>query len=133
MKKLLIISAFALMAGTTAANAGQTGLASIHELGYERGRMCMSGHVHDGTGNGASRRTAELQAMSSWASFVDLEYGSDWAHHSIAGGRTMKCSPSGGQWSCATTARPCLAGRVVRTSRTMRSHSVQRVARQASN
>lgn len=108
MKKILLTAVTLLMAGTLNANAGQTGLAAIHELHKEAGTTCMSGHYHEGTGNGTTRKAAEAAAAKAWAFFVDMEYGSDWAHHSYARGKTMNCKPRTGFWSCDTSARPCL-------------------------
>jgi hypothetical protein len=49
---------------------------------------------------------AQAAAVSSWASFVDLEYGSDWARNSKAGSRKVSCS-EGSEWTCQVEARPC--------------------------
>ncbi len=118
MKKLLTICATVVLAGTFSARADQTGLHIIHDLGKERGRLCMSGHVHEGNGSGATRRAARRAAVSSWASFTALEYGTDWAHFRNAGSRFMKCNRSGRGWACHTSGRPCLSrARTIHASR----------------
>lgn len=134
MKKIFLTAATLLMAGTLHANAGQTGLAIIHDLRQEAGTTCMSDHFHEGTGNGPSRKAAEASAATAWASFVDLEYGSDWAHHAYAHSKTMNCkSQSKGFWTCDTSARPCLRhSGAVATKATRHAHSRHRV-RKAKN
>lgn len=128
MKKLLLSGVMMLMVGTLTAKAGQTGLASIHELGTEKGVYCMTGHYHEGTGNGATRKAAEASAANSWAMFVELEYGTDWAHHSVAHGKTMTCKPQTGFWSCSTSARPCLRQvGAVRSAAARNGHSHRRI------
>ena len=85
-----------------------TGLASMHDLRRERGRICMSDHWHYGTsGPQKSKSRARRSAIRSWASFVDLEYGSDWARWGRAGSKKAGCSRSSGSWNCDVEARPC--------------------------
>jgi hypothetical protein len=128
MKKTLLTAAALLMAGTLSASAGETGLASIHDLRKETGTTCMSGHFHEGNGNGATRKAAEASAAKAWAMFVELEYGSDWAHHSYARGKTMNCKPQTGFWSCDTSARPCLRhSGAVKSAYSLRARSRHRV------
>jgi hypothetical protein len=74
----------------------------------------MAGHIHDGSGSGASKTQAQNAAISSWTSFTAFEYGSDWARYNSAAGKSMKCKPAGSVWSCAVQARPCKLGRAVR-------------------
>ena len=85
-----------------------TGLASMHDLRRERGRICMSDHWHYGTsGPQKSKSRARRVAIRAWASFVDLEYGSDWARWGRAGSKKAGCSRSSGSWNCDVEARPC--------------------------
>jgi len=71
------------------------------------GKMCMTDHWHYGNGSGSSKATAQREAISSWQSFTDFEYGSDWARFSKAVGKRISCSQSGGGFSCQVEARPC--------------------------
>lgn len=88
--------------------ADQTGLAVVHEMRRERGRNCFLDHYHYGNSSGApTRKAAEVEAISSWSSFVDLEYGSDWARYSRAASKSLKCEESVGKWGCSVEARPC--------------------------
>jgi hypothetical protein len=90
------------------ASADVTGLASMHKLRRERGRICMADHWHYGSsGSHRSKRAARREAIRSWADFVDLEYGSSWARWSRARSRRVGCSRAGGGWSCNVEARPC--------------------------
>ena len=94
------------MAIVSSARADETGLADLHDLRREKGRLCMTDHWHYGNGTGSSRKAAQADAISSWATFVDLEYGSDWARYSKAGSRKVSCS-QGSAWNCQVEARPC--------------------------
>lgn len=88
--------------------ADDTGLASIHKLRRERGRICMADHWHYGSsGTHSNKRGAQRAAMRSWQDFTALEYGSDWARYHRAGSRKMKCSRAAAGWSCDVEARPC--------------------------
>lgn len=91
----------------TAALADQTGFASSHDLRKERGRLCMSDHYHQGGGNGATKKAAQAAAIKSWQDFTALEYGSDWASFSRAGGKGMSCSSASTGVECNIEARPC--------------------------
>ncbi len=92
----------------SSATADQTGLASIHTLRRERGRLCMADHWHYGSSSAhSSRRAAQRDAIHSWQDFTDLEYGSDWARFSRAASRKVGCSKSGAGWSCNAEGRPC--------------------------
>lgn len=91
----------------TPAVADDTGLAGIHDLRRERGRLCMSDHWHYGNGTGSSRKAAEVDAIKSWQSFTALEYGSDWGRFSRASGRRISCSKEGGSYACSVEGRPC--------------------------
>lgn len=88
--------------------ADDTGLASIHKLRRERGRICMADHWHYGSsGTQSSKRAAQRAAMRSWQDFTALEYGSDWARYNRAGSRKINCSRAAAGWSCDVEARPC--------------------------
>ncbi len=90
------------------ASADETGLASIHTLRRERGRLCMADHWHYGSsGVHRSRRAAQREAIRSWQDFTDLEYGSSWARFYRAHSRRVNCSRSGGGWTCNAEGRPC--------------------------
>jgi hypothetical protein len=91
-----------------ASNADDTGVASIHALRHEGGRLCMSDHWHYGSsGSQPSRAGAQRAAVRSWQDFTDLEYGSDWARFGRAASRRMGCSHSSGGWTCDAEGRPC--------------------------
>lgn len=108
MKRSMLFAAMLVVAAPFAANASETGLASIHDWRKEGGRICLSDNFHDGSGSGPTRRAAEASAVSSWASFTSLEYGDSWARYSLAASKKMNCSQNGGDsWSCGVTARPC--------------------------
>ena len=94
------------MAIASSAQADDTGLADLHDLRREKGKLCMTDHWHYGNGTGSTHKIAQAAAVSSWASFVDLEYGSDWARSSKAGSRKVSCS-QGSEWTCQVEARPC--------------------------
>lgn len=101
--------AIVLAIGTTA-QAQETGLAeALHDLRMEGGRLCMSDHFHYGSSNGgANRKSAETEAIRSWADFTAFEYGNAWADYRIAASKTMKCSGGAGtSWSCSVEARAC--------------------------
>jgi hypothetical protein len=92
----------------SAALAGETGLAAIHTMRREGGQLCFLDHFHYGSSSGqASERSAKSVAVASWAGFVDLEYGSDWARFSRAHSKSVKCERNGSSWGCMIEARPC--------------------------
>lgn len=80
---------------------------AMHTARIERGYVCYSDHWHYGAGSGDNRKAAERAAVSSWSSFVDLEYGSAWAIFAKAGSKKMSCSQGSGKWECSVEARPC--------------------------
>jgi hypothetical protein len=104
----LVAAATALAVMGAPSWADQTGVASIHALRREGGRLCMADHWHFGSsGAQASRAAAQRLAIRSWAEFTDLEYGSDWARFGRAAGQRLKCSRSSAGWYCDAEARPC--------------------------
>jgi hypothetical protein len=90
------------------ARADETGLASIHTWKKVGKKTCMLDHTHTGQASGANRKAAEAAAIQNWASFTDLEYGSDWASFKLSERRTMTCSRDGAQsFTCLTESLPC--------------------------
>lgn len=97
-----------LILSSGAALAYDNGLAVIHTMRRETGQLCFLDHYHYGSSNGAaSERAAKVAAINSWAGFVELEYGDDWAHYKRAHSRTLKCERDGSNWGCLVEARPC--------------------------
>jgi len=103
----LVLAGALLSAGHVPAFADQTGFASMHTQARVGGKMCMTDHYHYGSGTGATKAAAQRDAIGSWQSFTDFEYGSDWARFGKAVGKRMSCSQSGGGYSCQVEARPC--------------------------
>lgn len=87
--------------------ADETGLAGSHTLRKEGGRLCMADHFHSGSGDGANKAAARVQAIKSWASFVDFEYGSAWARFGRAASVTTKYTKAEKGWTATIEARPC--------------------------
>jgi len=88
--------------------ADETGLADVHTMRREGAQLCFLDHFHYGSSAGqASERAAKAVAVRSWSGFVDLEYGSDWAHYGRAHSKSLKCENSTSGWSCFIEARPC--------------------------
>jgi hypothetical protein len=101
------LAAALLGAAHAPAFADQTGFDSMHTQARVGGKMCMTDHYHYGNGTGATKAAAQRDAIGSWQSFTDFEYGSDWARFSKAVGKRISCSQSGGSFSCQIEARPC--------------------------
>ena len=98
----------ALLIATPVAFADDTGVATaLHSTMRVGGKMCFTDHSHSGSGTGASRKIAEMQAINSWASFTAFEYGSDWSKLGKAVKKSMNCSGGGSNWSCSLEATPC--------------------------
>lgn len=106
LRRLGVVAA-ALAASIMPATADQTGFASMHNQARVGGKLCMTDHYHYGNGSGSSKAAAQKEAISSWQSFTDFEYGSDWARFSKAVAKRVSCSQSGGSYSCQVEARPC--------------------------
>ncbi len=105
---LIVVAAATGAAYVPPAAADQTGLASIHTLRREGGRLCMADHFHYGSsGVQRSRAAAQRAAIRSWQDFTDLEYGSDWARYGRAASKGLSCSPGSGGWTCDASGRPC--------------------------
>lgn len=110
LKKLAVLVALIGSAGATQAPAwaDDTGMAgSIHDLRREKGRVCIVDHWHYGNGVGGTKKAAMADAVSSWASFTALEYGSDWARFQRAASRGVSCQNSSSGVSCSIEGRPC--------------------------
>ncbi len=96
-----------LAAGIAPAMADQTGFAAMHNQARVGGKMCMTDHYHYGSGSGSTKAAAQKDAIASWQSFTDFEYGSDWARFSKAVGKRISCSKSTSGVDCQVEARPC--------------------------
>lgn len=105
--RILLVVAATAGSGIASVSADDTGMASIHDLRREKGRLCMSDHWHYGSGVGGSKKAAQADAIGSWQSFTALEYGSDWARFKKAASQKIECSESGSGYSCSVEARPC--------------------------
>jgi hypothetical protein len=103
----LALAAMILGASCAPSSADQTGFASMHNQARVGNKMCMTDHYHYGSGTGATKAAAQKSAISSWSSFTDFEYGSDWARFSKAAAKKVSCSSSGGSYTCQVEARPC--------------------------
>jgi hypothetical protein len=100
-----------LMFAGGAAFADDSGLAqALHEVRKVGGKLCLTDHYHDGSGSGANQELALRQAIRSWQSFTDLEYGSDWASYNNSVGKSVSCGRSMGEISCTISSRPCKGG-----------------------
>jgi len=105
---LFVVAIAVTSVGVPTTWADVTGLAGMHALRRERGRLCMADHWHYGSsGAHRSRRAAKRAAIRSWQDFTDLEYGSTWARYRRAASRRMRCARSGAGWNCDVEARPC--------------------------
>ena len=106
-----ILKTVALAAGLSlaapAAFADNTGFDSIHSTVRVAGKTCFADHSHGGSGSGANRKAAEMQAIKSWYGYTAGEYGSDWANIHKAVKKSMTCGQSGGVWNCDVEATPC--------------------------
>ena len=111
MKYVVLAATFAVLgAGSiSSASAEQDGaLVGLHDLRREGKKICMAGHLHNGSSSGlATRNQAEAAALRSWSDFTALEYGGHWGSPALAGDKSMKCAQSSYGWSCDFEARPC--------------------------
>ena len=89
------------------AQSTESGFASMHNQARVAGKLCMTDHWHYGSGSGRTKALAQRDAIGSWQSFTDFEYGSAWARFSNAVAKKVSCSGSGGSFSCQVEARPC--------------------------
>jgi hypothetical protein len=107
------IAAATVFACAAPALADSTGVDAIHAQQHEGAKTCFVDHYHYGSSSGvASKKGAQAEGIKSWADFTDFEYGSDWAHWSLASSKSVKCTEDGpkGAWSCDISARPCRRG-----------------------
>lgn len=84
-----------------------TGLAAMHDMRREKGKLCMSDHWHSGSGVGPTKKAAEKAAIRSWIDFTDLEYGGRWASFANAASRKVSYSKESSGWSASVEGRPC--------------------------
>ncbi len=90
--------------------ADDNGLASaIHDVRRESGKLCQVDHWHYGSGVGATKKLAMVDAVGSWQNFTALEYGSDWARFQRAASRNVSCANTVAAGSVAPS-RGVLAG-----------------------
>lgn len=99
----------ASMAVASASLAEDTGLDAIHEQYRVGGKVCFTEHTHYGNTAGAmaTKAAAQKDAIESWRSFTDFEYGPRWSSFNKAIAKKMDCTQGGGGWTCAVEARPC--------------------------
>lgn len=104
-RTFIAIALLAAMSATVRAQDG--GLAEMHDLGKEGGKLCMTEHSHSGSGTGATKNAAKAAAVRSWIDFTNLEYGRAWA--SFANSASQKTSYTKEQtgWSATVEGRPC--------------------------
>lgn len=104
---LSLFATLAAVAATSPALADSTGFDAIHSQMRVGKKTCFVSHSHSGSGSGATRKAAEMQAISSWYGYTAGEYGSDWANINKAIKRSMSCSGGAGNFSCNLEATPC--------------------------
>lgn len=109
--------AVALGACSAPSMAYETGFANMHSQARVGNKMCMTDHYHYGNGSGATQAAAQREAIASWQSFTDFEYGSVWASFRNAAARAQSCSKGSGTISCQVEARPCRLLRPARKKR----------------
>jgi len=103
----LALAGMLLLGNAPAVLADDTGLAYSHTLRKERGRLCMADHWHSGSGEGRTKAAARRAAIRSWADFTNFEYGTVWAHFSLAASAKTRYTKAAKGWSAAIDARPC--------------------------
>ena len=106
----VICSILGLAISALPAAAQGMGLEGLHDKRQEGGRICMADHFHDSSGNGKTRKAAEMDAARAWSEFTGWEYGDAWGSFSNAASKSMQCGDAGGSWNCQATARPCRSG-----------------------
>ena len=103
----LLVLGFGTGLLSAAALADDTGFAYSHDLHKEGGKTCMVDHIHQGSGEGATKPAAQAAAVRSWVDFTNFEYGSDWARWSKAVGKTTSYTKAESGWSATIEARAC--------------------------
>lgn len=110
LKQILtaVLACAATITVSPVAHADDTGVGqALHAVVKVGKKICFDGHSHSSSGTGASQKVAEMSAINNWAGFTAWEYGTDWAHMGKAIKKSMKCSRSGGAYSCDVEATPC--------------------------
>ncbi|MDP1907786.1 MAG: hypothetical protein Q8K85_05765 [Hyphomicrobium sp.] len=111
LPKTMLALMLAAVAATTIAlpvSAQESGLAAMHAMRREGGRLCMADHWHYGSsGTSSTKAAAQRAAIASWQDFTDLEYGRSWARFGRAASKKIGCSRNSAGWSCDAEARPC--------------------------
>lgn len=109
---------------SSTAQADSSGLVGLHALKRVHNRLCMDGHFHYGSGGSPVSKAAALaDAKRKWASFVVVEYGTDWGRFSLAAAKGATCTGSKGSYHCSVEASPCKALRGYRTVRKVKRRS----------
>ncbi len=96
---------FGMVIGLPLATAQQT----LHDEVRVGKFSCMTDHYHFGSSKGmTSKKAAEAEAIASWSSFVDFEYGSAYASWKASVGKSVDCAnDSSGLWGCTISSRVC--------------------------
>jgi len=102
-----MIIAGMLAAVSTAQAAKEGGLAGMHDLGKEGGKLCMTEHSHSGSGTGATKNAAKAVAIRSWIDFTNLEYGRAWASFANSASQKTTYTKEQSGWSATVEGRPC--------------------------
>jgi hypothetical protein len=105
--KTISLALIAISAPVAASAQDVSGLAAMHDLRREKGKLCMSDHWHSGSGTGATKDAAQKAAVRSWIDFTDLEYGCRWAGFGNAAGKKVSYSKESSGWSASVEGRPC--------------------------
>ena len=103
-----LVVGLAVALPTVQAAADDTGVGQmLHTMKRYGKKVCFDGHFHTGSGSGASKKAAEVDAVQAWAEFTAWEYGTDWAQWTKAHTKTLTCSQGGSGFSCQADAVPC--------------------------
>lgn len=103
-----LAASLALALPLAPASADDTGVGQmLHTMKRIGKKVCFDEHYHTGSGTGATKKAAEVDAVKAWAGFTAFEYGTDWAQWSKAHNKSLKCSPGGSGFSCQADAVPC--------------------------
>jgi len=107
MRITTLILATGMIAVPIAASAQESGLAAMHDLRREAGKLCMSDHYHWGNGSGSTKAAAQKDAIRSWIDFTALEYGARWASFARAASKKTSYTKESSGWSATVEGRPC--------------------------
>ncbi|MGQ0456865.1 MAG: hypothetical protein ACT4OU_07370 [Hyphomicrobium sp.] len=83
------------------------GMDSMHDQRREGGRVCMIDHFHYGSGSGKSKQAALADAIGSWQSFTDFEYGGRWASWKRSASKEIKYGSNPQGITADISSRPC--------------------------